>query len=176
MADQSSAPCIVWFRDDLRLSDHPALYAAAASGRPLICLYVFDETLRSTGARPIGCAARWWLAQSLRALQKRLEAAGAPLLLRKGSAATIIPELARWSGAQAVFWNEIAQAPHQAAAADITAALGQLGITAQSFVGDLLAAPDAVRSKEGRGLRVFTPFWRRVQAMAPPRPLPAPAH
>jgi deoxyribodipyrimidine photo-lyase len=175
MADQSSAPCIVWFRDDLRVSDHPALHAAAASSRPLICLYVFDETLRSMGARPLGGAARWWLAQSLRALQKRLEAAGVPLLLRKGSAITIIPELARECGAAAVFWNEIAQAPHQAAAADITAALGQLGITPQSFIGDLLAAP-AVRSKEGRGLRVFTPFWRRVQAMAPPRPLPAPAH
>ena len=177
MADRSDAPCIVWFRDDLRLSDHPALHEAAASGRPLICLYVFDETRRSKGARPIGGAARWWLSQSLRALQKRLEAAGVPLLLRKGSAATIIPELARESGAARVFWNEIAQAPHQAAESDIANALEKLGVTAQSFVGDLLAAPDAVRTREGRGMRVFTPFWRRVQALGtPPSPLPAPAH
>jgi deoxyribodipyrimidine photo-lyase len=177
MADQSNAPCIVWFRDDLRLSDHPALHEAAHSGRPVICLYILDDTQRSNGARPIGGAARWWLAQALRALQTRLAVAGVPLVLRKGSATTIIPEVARKSGAATVFWNEIAQAPHQAVERDIKAALGELGISSQSFIGDLVAAPNAVRTKEGRGLRVFTPFWRRVQAMgAPPNPLPAPVH
>ncbi|MGB7120198.1 MAG: deoxyribodipyrimidine photo-lyase, partial [Bradyrhizobium sp.] len=84
MADRSDAPCIVWFRDDLRLSDHPALHAAAATKHPMIYLYVRDETSRQAGARPIGGAARWWLAQSLRALEKRLGTAGVPLLLRKG--------------------------------------------------------------------------------------------
>src|ERR1700744_712216 len=114
MVDQSDAPCIVWFRDDLRLSDHPALHAAATSGQPVICLYVLDETSRQLGARSIGGAARWWLAQSLRALQESLGALGVPLTLRKGSAAKVIPEIARESGAGAVFWNTIAQAPHQA--------------------------------------------------------------
>ena len=36
-------------------------------------------------------------------------------------------------------------------------------------------APTQIRNKENRGLRVFTPFWRRVQALGdPPKPLPAP--
>src|SRR6185437_6684596 len=118
MADRSDAPCIVWFRDDLRLSDHPALHAAAATGRPLICLYVLDETSKRAGTRPTGGAARWWLAQSLRALEKQLGAAGVPLVLRKGNAVTILPELARESGARDVFWNTVAQAPHQAAEHD----------------------------------------------------------
>ena len=30
------APIIVWFRQDLRLSDNPALHAAAATGAPLM--------------------------------------------------------------------------------------------------------------------------------------------
>ena len=43
------------------------------------------------------------------------------------------------------------------------------------FPGDLLATPSQIRNKENRGLRVFTPFWRRVQALGdPPKPLPAP--
>jgi deoxyribodipyrimidine photo-lyase len=176
MVDQSDAPCIVWFRDDLRLSDHPALHAAVSSGRPVICLYVLDETSRQPGARAIGGAARWWLAQSLRALQKSLGALGVPLTLRKGSATRIIPEIARESGAGAVFWNMIAQAPHQAIEREIASALNDLGIDAQGFAGNLLATPQSVRTKEGRGLRVFTPFWRRVQAMGvQPIPLPAPA-
>ena len=177
MADRSDAPCIVWFRDDLRLSDHPALHAAVSTGRPVICLYVFDETSRELGARPIGGAARWWLAQSLRALERHLSALGVPLLLRKGSATKIIPEIARDSGAGDVFWNAIAQAPHQATERDLTAALHDLGVAAQAFAGDLLATPENVRTREGRGLRVFTPFWRRIQAMgAPPSPLPAPTN
>ncbi|MFZ1966620.1 MAG: deoxyribodipyrimidine photo-lyase [Bradyrhizobium sp.] len=177
MADRSDAPCIVWFRDDLRLSDHPALHAAAATKHPMICLYVLDETSRQAGARPIGGAARWWLAQSLRAHEKRLGTAGVPLLLRKGRAAKVIAELARESGAHGVFYNEIAQAPQRTVESDVATALRELGVPPHGFAGDLLAGPESVRTKEDRGLRVFTPFWRRVQATgAPPDPLPAPAH
>jgi deoxyribodipyrimidine photo-lyase len=176
MAAKSLSPCIVWFRDDLRLSDHPALHAASASGRPVICLYVFDETGRAPNTRPLGDAARWWLAQSLLALRASLEAIGGVLVLRQGAAARLIAELARETGAEAVFWNEIAQAPHEAVAGELATALKQVGVTAQSFPGDLLIAPTHIRNKEGRGLRVFTPFWRRVQASAnPPKPLASPS-
>jgi deoxyribodipyrimidine photo-lyase len=169
-----TSPCIVWFRDDLRLSDHPALHAAAKTGAPVICLYVFDQPDRST-ARPLGGAARWWLAQSLRALQASLHAIGSSLVLRQGPAARIITALAQETGAEAVYWNEIAQAPYQAQADQVAAGLEAIGVASQSFPGDLLATPVQIRTKEGRGLRVFTPFWKRVQALGdPPKPLPAP--
>ena len=175
MASKSAPPCIVWFRDDLRLSDHSALHAASKTGAPTICLYVFDEVSSVPNARPLGGAARWWLAQSLRALQESLNSIGASLVLRKGSAARIIAELARETGAEAVFWNEIAQTPHQAVADQAAAALKEIGVTSQRFPGDLLVAPTEIRNKENRGLRVFTPFWRRVQARGdPPAPVPAP--
>ena len=178
MAATPASPCIVWFRDDLRLSDHPALHAASGTGRPVICLYVFDETsdaLRGRGARPLGGAARWWLAQSLRALQAGLVALGGSLVLRKGPAARVIAELARETGAGSVFWNEIAQAPQRAVADQVAAALDEAGIVAQRFPGDLLVAPASLRTKDGRGMRVFTPFWRRVQSLGdPPEPLPTP--
>jgi deoxyribodipyrimidine photo-lyase len=120
-------------------------------------------------------AARWWLAQSLRRLQASLQAAGADLVLRRGAAAKVIPEIAREAKAGAVFWNEIAQAPHLAIAKSVEAELAKTGIDSQSFAGDLLASPRDIRNKEGRGLRVFTPFWRRVQALGEvPAPLPAP--
>jgi deoxyribodipyrimidine photo-lyase len=165
-------PVIVWFRDDLRLSDHPALHEAAGTAAPVICLYVLDET---SGLRTLGGAARWWLKQSLRALQASLRSLGSSLVLRRGAAAEVIPELARETGAGAVFWNVIAQGPDQAIADQVAAALRRLGIEAKSFPGDLLVPPAAIRNKEGRGLRVFTPFWRRVVALGDPSaPLPAP--
>jgi deoxyribodipyrimidine photo-lyase len=52
-------PVIVWFREDLRISDNPALAAAADTGAAVICLYIRETGL--AGARPLGGAARWWL-------------------------------------------------------------------------------------------------------------------
>jgi deoxyribodipyrimidine photo-lyase len=140
---------------------------------------VLDEASRAPHARPLGGAARWWLAQSLKALEASLRSAGTVLILRRGAAVKIIGDLAREAEAGAVFWNEIAQAPHQAVADDVAAHLERIGVEARRFPGDLLAAPADIRSKEGRGLRVFTPFWRRVQGLidhlgGPPAPLPAP--
>jgi deoxyribodipyrimidine photo-lyase len=175
MTGKPPPPCIIWFRDDLRLSDHPALHAAWQTGAPTICLYVFDEASDAPNTRRLGGAARWWLAQSLRALQKSLSSIGAPLVLRRGPAAGIIAELARETNVETVFWNDIAQAPHRTVADQVAAALKEIGVAAQHFPGDLLVAPAEIRNKENRGLRVFTPFWRRVQALGnPPSPVPAP--
>jgi deoxyribodipyrimidine photo-lyase len=166
-------PIIVWFRDDLRLSDHPALHAAAKAGAPVIGLFVLDEA--SPGLRPLGGATRWWLAQSLRALEASLKAKGASLVLRQGPAAKVVADVAREAGAAAVFWNEIAHEPHLTIAKQLETALAKLGVDSKTFPGDLLVSPNDIRNKDGRGLRVFTPFWRRVLALGdPPTPLPAP--
>jgi deoxyribodipyrimidine photo-lyase len=171
-------PVIVWFRNDLRLSDHPALHAAARSGAPVICLYVLDDIEHPHNRaqpRRLGGAARWWLAQSLRSLRERLEAIGTTLVLRQGPAAQAIAQLAREVGAASVFWNEIEQAPELAIAKEIEAALATIGVASQKFPGDLLVEPAKIRGKDGRGLRIFTPFWRRVLAIGgPPKLLPAP--
>ncbi len=76
----SDAPLILLFRRDLRLSDNPAVAAAAASGRPVIPLYVLDE---SPGVRAPGGAGRWWLDRSLRALASSLAAKGSRLILAR---------------------------------------------------------------------------------------------
>ena len=45
---------IVWFRNDLRLADNPALIAGLGSGRAVVPLYVLDE--ETDGVRPPGAA------------------------------------------------------------------------------------------------------------------------
>jgi deoxyribodipyrimidine photo-lyase len=164
---------IVWFRESLRLSDHPALAAAAERGQPVVCLFVMDD--ESPGLRPRGGATRWWLAQSLKSLRASLRAIGSDLVIRRGPAARVVPALARDSNAAAVFWNDIAQAPQRAVARDVGEALTMLGIESQGFSDDLLVDPARLRNKEGRTMRVFTPFWKRVLALGdPPQPLPSP--
>ncbi|MBN9052070.1 MAG: deoxyribodipyrimidine photo-lyase [Rhizobiales bacterium] len=169
--DTRPAPTIVWFRDDLRLSDHPALSAAAKTGAPLVCLYVLDE--HSAGLRSFGGASRWWLAQSLRALDEMLRKHGQRLVLRRGAAARIVPALARETGADRVHWNRRYDQPGRAADAQVIDALKADGIGGSTFAGNLLAEPGTVTGKEG-GPKVFTPFWKRLRALEPRQPLPAP--
>ena len=79
---------IVWFRNDLRLADNPALIAALAAGRPVIPVYVLDE--ETDGVRPPGAASRWWLHHSLQSLDTFLRVPGSRLVLRRGPAERVI--------------------------------------------------------------------------------------
>lgn len=163
---------IVWFRDDLRLADHPALSAAVATGAPLVCLYVLDD---EAAARPLGAASRWWLAQSLRALDADVSKAGGALVLRRGTATSIVAKLARDTGASAVYWSKIHRTAETASAAQLAKALKDIGVASHEMPGDLLAEPQRIRGSSGGGMRVFTPFWKRVLALGDPaKPLPAP--
>ena len=90
--------------------------------------------------RPLGGAARWWLHQSLESLAARLRAAGQVLVLRRGPAEKVVPEVARASGAAAVYWNRRYGA---AAALDerVAASMPNTGIVTAAFDGHLLFAP-----------------------------------
>ena len=171
----SAPPVIVWFRDDLRLSDHAALIAARDAGAHLICLYIYDDThIRKHGHRPLGAAAQWWLANSLRALDADLKKLGQDLVLRRGEARTVLPQLAQETHAKTVFWIDSELPAEAARARDVAEALHKIGVEIHVSRSDLLAPPHSIRNKEGNGLRVFTPFWKRVRAQGePPRPLPA---
>jgi deoxyribodipyrimidine photo-lyase len=166
-----TAPVIVWFRDDLRLADHPAL-AAAADGRPVLCVFVRDE--QSTGLRRLGGAARWWLGQSLRALDRDLRTIGGRLVLRSGAAAEVVPAIAAETGAAAVHWNRRHDPGAMAIDADVAQRLATQGVEVRTFPQRLLHEPDRLRTKSGTPFSVFTPFWRRLLELTPPAPLPAP--
>ncbi|MCC7345883.1 MAG: deoxyribodipyrimidine photo-lyase, partial [Variibacter sp.] len=165
-------PVVVWFRNDLRLRDHPALTAAGTSGAPLVCLYVLDEV---ADGRPLGGAARWWLAGSLRALDASLAKRGQRLVLRRGACVDMVAALAQECRAEAVYWNRQHTPAGEAADRALGEALARSGIAARPFAGDTLFAPDRLRAAHKPAPRVFAPFWKRLQALgAPHTPLPAP--
>ncbi|WP_309081586.1 deoxyribodipyrimidine photo-lyase [Zhihengliuella sp.] len=164
---------LVWFRDDLRLADHPALHAALERGGPVLGLYVLDE--ESPGVRPLGGAARWWLHRSLASLAERLRERGSDLILRSGPAADVVPAVAAEAGAAVVVWNRRYGGPERAADAAVKEALRAQGIEARSFAGNLLFEPWTITTGQGGHYKVFTPFWRACLEQPPPRaPLPEP--
>ena len=157
---------LVWFRRDLRLADNPALDAALARGRPVICVYILDETEAGTWAP--GGATRWWLAGSLSALAERLARCGNRLILRHGAAQAELDRLIAETGAEAAYWNRRYEPWATARDARIKTALKDRGIDAQSFNAALLSEPWTLATKKGDPYRVFTPFWKALRAHGDP--------
>lgn len=169
----SGAPALVWFRDDLRVGDNPALTAAIGLGGPVLALYVLDEN--SEGVRALGGASRWWLHQSLRSLAQSLEHLGIPLLLRRGAAEGVVSSVVEEMSAGAVFWNRRYGAAERAIDTGIKSTLSGRGLAVKSFAASLLFEPFAVATGAGEPYSVFTPFWRRCLSLPEPRlPLPVP--
>jgi len=161
---------LIWFRNDLRLADNPALTAAAASGR-VIALYVLDDT----AGRPIGAASRWWLHHALLALRHDLARYHIPLLVKRGAALQLIPSLLEGLGIGCIYWNRLYEPALIARDTELKAALKAAGKQVQSFPASLLVEPWQVKNKEGSFFRVFTPFARHVLAGLPSmHPLPVP--
>ena len=169
-----SRPAIVWFRDDLRLSDHPALHAAAKHARIGCRAFTCSTTRRRASGRLAARRAGGWRSRCA-PCKRACRSVGLRWCCARDPQPRSSPRWRARPVPRRVYWNEIAQAPHRAVADQVAAALGEIGVAAQRLPGDLLAAPSQIRNKENRGLRVFTPFWRRVQALGdPPKPLPAP--
>ncbi|MHA3723459.1 cryptochrome/photolyase family protein [Leucobacter sp. HY1910] len=168
-----SVVSLVWFRDDLRVRDHEALTAAFAAEGSVIGVFVLDE--ESPGVRALGGASKWWLHHSIESLAASLAALGVPLVLRRGPAAQVVPQVAAQTGATAVFWNRRYGGAERRVDAQAEAAIAAAGVAAHTFAGSLLHEPGEILTDTGTPYRVYSAFWRQVlRRPAPRQPLPAP--
>ena len=156
---------IIWLRRDLRLQDNPAVFQAVKTGAQVLPVYIYDEHAPFAP----GAAARWWLHHSLKALSADLKALGAPLILRRGDEAQTLHALAKQTGARAVFWNRRYAPAEIAIDKQIMARLKDEGVEVSSFNGTLLREPWELKTGAGAFYKVFTPFWRALQAAGPAR-------
>jgi deoxyribodipyrimidine photo-lyase len=162
-------PTILWLRRDLRLTDHPALTAAVARGGPVIPVFILDDLVGGWGAAP-----RWRLGASLAELAKCLTEKGSRLILRRGPALAVLRDLAAETGAGAVFWSRLYDAPSIERDAEVKQALREAGVAVESFNGSLLFEPWTVQTGGGGFYKVYTPFWKTVSGRDPGAPVPAP--
>ncbi|MEL6858376.1 MAG: deoxyribodipyrimidine photo-lyase [Pseudomonadota bacterium] len=164
----------MWFRRDLRLRDNPALAAAIeAAGDEVICLYILEDIL---GGRPIGGASKWWLDKSLRRLSADIAALGGTLILRRGEALSILDEVAKETGAGAIFWNRRYEEPARAVDQKIKTYFKDQSTSCESFNGSVLTEPWTQTTGSGGYYKVYSPYWRSVQAnYSVPEPSPKPS-
>ncbi|WP_177177807.1 cryptochrome/photolyase family protein [Citreimonas salinaria] len=164
------SPIIVWFRRDLRLSDHAALHAAARTGRPVIAVAIRDPLVDALGAAP-----KWRLGEGLRVFGDALRAAGSRLILRTGDALDVLQRLAEETGARDVWWMRAYDPDSVARDKIVKAGLEARGVTAMSCAGHVLFEPWTVETGTGGFYKVYTPFWKAVRGRGVVAPLPAPS-
>jgi len=160
---------LVWFRQDLRTTDNPALSEAAKNG-PVLPVFILENPEQSGNTHPLGGASKWWLHHSLAALKEALPG----LVFLRGSARHLIPQLAKQAGVGAVYWNRCYE-PHAIERdRDIKAALKEDGFEAKSFKASLLFEPWELETKSGGPFKVYSPFWKAAREVEVAEPLPAP--
>ncbi len=171
---------LVWFRQDLRLADNPALSHAVASGR-VLAVYVLDTTnhsdtdnaLSHVAETGLGSASAWWLHSSLVQLKQATEG---HLLVVSGDPRYEIPKIAKQYDCDGVAWNRCYHPWQTERDTEIKASLIQQSIEVNTFNGSLLWEPWTVLKKDGTPYKVFTPFYRKgcLASQEPRFPLPVP--
>jgi len=164
-------PCVLWFRNDLRLSDHAALAAATAAG-PLVAAYVLDDA--TAGPWALGSASRWWLHHSLAALDAGVREAGGSLVLRRGRAEVELARLAAEIGAPTVFAGFAPEPWAREQETRVAAELGKHGRALRLQRTASLFDLGSIRTGTGVPYSVYSPFARACFAAGPPAPDPAP--
>ena len=155
-------PTLVWFRQDLRLADNPALQAAIAAGDSVIPVYIHD--IKSEGEWSPGGATQWWLHHALIDLAEQLNKAGSPLIIRQGESLKELEKLIKETGATSIVWNRRYEPLIVKRDTEIKTQLRNNGLKVESFNGSLLHEPQKIKNLSGNPFQVFTPFWKNCLA------------
>lgn len=161
---------ICWFRQDLRLSDHPALTAAAQHAY-VLPIYILDDA--HAGIHKMGKASRVWLHHALEMLQQSLQG---HLSYYCGNPLIILNDLIARYDISAVYWNRCYEPWRIQRDHILKQLLTDQGIRVESYNGSLLWEPWTIKKTDGTPYKVFTPFYKKGCGNAqPPRiPLPVP--
>ncbi len=166
MPESNSSARIVWFRNDLRLQDNPALHAAAGAGGPLVFVYI-DAPDDGAPWSP-GAASRWWLHHSLMSLNESLGAHGHTLVIRRGPAQEALTSLVQDTGATSIYVNHVYEPTLVSRDSILQDALAARGVAWHAFHGSFWFDPANIASGQQTPYRVFTPYFRALQKLGLP--------
>ena len=146
---------IHWFRQDLRLSDNPAL-DSAAQYETLIPIYILDEV--NSGEFKMGAASKWWLHQSLTKLNESLDG---KLLVYQGNPHEILNKLIEEQEVSYVTWNRCYEPWRIDRDKEIKRNFEDKNVAVESYSASLLWEPWTISKDDGTPYRVFTPFYKK---------------
>ena len=167
-------PVLVVFTRDLRVTDHPALAAAARAGAPVTPLFVLDDAiLTSRYNRPNRAR---FLVECLADLDRSLRSLGSELSVRRGAWVDEVLRAARAAGASTVRVADDVSGYARDRLRSLETAAGPERIAVVRDPGITVVAPGAVVPTGGDHYKVFTPYHRRWVASPWRAVTSAPAH
>lgn len=159
---------IVWFRQDFRVSDNPALLAASQLGT-VLPIYILD-TLSPKSCR-LGKASKVYLHYALSELNESL---GGKLNLYVGNPEKIISKLVKMYNIQNVFWNRCYEPWLISADESLKNQLETSNIHYSIFNGSYLWEPEKILKEDGTYYKIFGAYKRKVLNLNPRKPYSAP--
>lgn len=159
---------IIWFRQDLRLSDNEALFEAAKLG-DIIPVYIWEDSAPKT--YKVGEASRVWLYHSLLSLNQSLKG---QLNVYSGRSEDIIRMLIKKYQVKQVFCNQTFEPWYQKQAEKVQRSCQDLGVVFQGYNSNYLWGPNDILKDDGSYYKVFTPFKRKTYQFKPRQIRPAP--
>ncbi len=149
---------LVWFRRDLRSSDHAALFHALKAARKVWCAFVFDTDILD--ALPRADRRVEFIRDSLLVLDaalRRWQPQGGLIVLH-GQATEALPRLARSLHVQAVYANHDDEPAALARDAKVRGELAGLGISLHTSKDHVVFERKEVLTASGTPYSVFTPY------------------
>jgi deoxyribodipyrimidine photo-lyase len=161
---------LVWFRRDLRVADHAALYHALRAARQVWCAFVYDRAIldalpRADRRVEFIVASVDALAADLASLGAAHGAANVRLLVRHGDGADEIVALAVELHVQAVFANHDDDPYALARDARTRGALADRGVALHTSKDHVVFERGEVLTGSGKPYSVFTPYRTAWLAM-----------
>ena len=124
--------CLIWFRNDLRLTDNQTVNLCLANNYRILPVYIIDESM------PIGSSSRWWLKKSLESLNKSMSG---NLVIKKGEPKTILKQLIDSHDISNVCWNARYSKQELSQDNEIEEYLIKHGLTVNIYHSSLLRDP-----------------------------------
>ncbi|WP_373522106.1 DASH family cryptochrome [Aquiflexum sp.] len=157
---------IVWFRNDLRLHDHAALFSALAKGKEIIPVFCFDpRNFRNVdlGFKKTGAFRTQFLIESVENLRKSLQALGADLIVEEGSPEEVVIELVNKYQAEAIFFSEEVTQEEKLIEERLEKSAWKLGIATEAFWQSTLFHIEDLPFPANLVPEVFTQFRKECE-------------
>jgi deoxyribodipyrimidine photo-lyase len=155
---------LFWHQRDLRLRDNRGLATAAADG-PVVPVFVYDtDFLEHVGRRQ-----RAFFMRGVRRLHEAYRERGSDLVVRSGSPAEVLPEVAAEYGADTVVYNEHYRPARRERQQHVEAVCDRTGLSTVAETDLVLVDPGRLDERYPNHSQ-FHNDWQRA-----PKPAPAPA-
>jgi deoxyribodipyrimidine photo-lyase len=149
---------VVWLREDFRTTKNDALIYASKNHENICALYIYKKKEFQNRS-----AQRWWLFQSLKNFQNKLDKVNISLEVIESESYKEVFEKILKKENFSIYWNRIYEPQFLSFDQKISNSLKSKNINFKIFKGNLLNEAHEIKKNDNTPFKVFTPFWKTAE-------------